>query len=109
VSHSPGHVIDARGEIVGHFEYNGTVCVARFKIFATAEDRDAAWRQDQPSPCTCEGVEVTLVTESIEWDARACFDHGFIVKDACPIYGPDEDDVWPLSQRPTPRSRPRRA
>lgn len=28
MSYSPGRVIDAPGEIVGHFEYNGTVDVA---------------------------------------------------------------------------------
>lgn len=99
MSHAPGQVLDVIGEVVGHFEYNGTVDVARAKIFATAEERDAAWRQDQPNPCTCHGSDVTLVTEGFRWDARACLDHGFIVHGRSPIYGQEEDDAWPMFQR----------
>lgn len=99
MSHSPGQVLDVIGEIVGHFEYNGTVDVARAKIFATAEECDAAWRQDQPRPCACHGADVTLVTESFTWDARACLKHGFIVHGASPIYGREDDDLWALYSR----------
>ena len=109
MSHSPGQVLDVLGDIVGHFEYNGTVDVARPKIFATAEERDAAWRQEQPAPCTCHGVEVTLVTEGFEWDARACLAHNFIVYGASPFYGEDEDDApgWPPDRTWRPRWRRR--
>lgn len=99
MSHSPGQVLDVIGEIVGHFEHNGTVDVARAKIFATAEECEAAWRQDQPEPCACHGSDVTLVAEGCRWDARVCFDHGFIVYGRSPIYGQDEDDGWSLSRR----------
>jgi hypothetical protein len=91
MSHSPGQVLDVIGEIVGYFEHNGTVDVARAKIFATAEERDAAWRQDQPDPCSCHGSDVTLVTEGFRWEARACLDHGFIVHGRSPIYGREDD------------------
>jgi hypothetical protein len=96
MSHSSGQVLDVLGEIVGHFEYNGTVDVALAKIFATADDLEAAWRQDQPASCTCHGVEVTLVSEGLSWDGRACFEHGFIVHGRSPIYGREEDDEWPM-------------
>ena len=78
MSHSAGQVLDASGAIAGHFEYNGTVDVARSQIFWTAEARDASWRQDQPAPCTCVGLDVTLVTEAWPepWEAKACFTHG---------------------------------
>jgi hypothetical protein len=91
MSHSPGQVLDVLGEIVGHFEYNGTVDVARPKIFATVEERDAAWRQDQPPSCSCTGVEVTLICEKLTWDARVCFDHGFIVHGLSPLYYQEEE------------------
>lgn len=91
MSHSPGQVLDVIGEIVGHFEHNGTVDVARAKIFATAEERDAAWRQDQPPPCTCTGIEVTLACEQLTWNARACFAHGFIVHGCSPLYYQEDD------------------
>jgi len=91
VSHSPGQVLDVIGEIVGYFEYNGTVDVARPKIFATAEERDAAWRADQPPPCKCHGDDVTLVCGGLTWDGRACLEHGFIVHGTSPIYGREDD------------------
>ena len=91
MSLSPGEVLDVLGEIVGHFEYDGTVDVARPKIFPTVEERDAAWRQSQPEPCTCVGVEVSLVCEKLTWDARACLDHGFIVYGLSPLYYQEED------------------
>lgn len=91
MSHSPGQVLDERGGIIGHFEYNGTVDVARAKIFASAEACDAAWREDQEAPCTCAGVAVTLVCEQLTWDARVCFDHGFIVHGRSPLYYQEED------------------
>lgn len=87
MSHSPGKVLDVIGEILGHFEYNGTVDVARPKIFETLEECEAAWRKDQPATCACHGVEVTLVCERVTWDARACLEHGFIVHGCSPIYG----------------------
>ena len=93
MSHSPGQVLDVLGDIVGHFEYNGTVDAARSKIFATAEERDAAWRQDQPTPCACTGSEVTLVCDKLTWDARACFAHGFLVYGLSPLYYQEEDDA----------------
>jgi hypothetical protein len=94
VSHSPGQVLDVLGDIVGHFEYNGTTDVARPKIFATVEARDAAWRQDQPTPCACQGIHVTLCCDKLVWDARACFEHGFIVHGRSPLYDEiDEDDA----------------
>lgn len=99
MSHSPGQILDVLGDIVGHFEYAGTVDVARAQIFATAEERDAAWRQEQPSPCGCHGVEVTLVTEGSSWDGRACLEHGFIVGGTSPIYGREDDDLWSMFQR----------
>lgn len=92
MSHSPGRVIDGRGDVVGHFEYNGTVDVALPKIFATVADLEAGWRQEQPRPCDCVGSSVTLTSESFEWDGRACLVHGFIVSGHGPFYGPDEDD-----------------
>ena len=101
MSHSPGQVLDVIGEIGGHFEYNGTVDVARSKIFATAEERDVAWRQDQHAPCVCAGVDVTLVTEGFTWDGRACFEHGYIVRGASPIYGREDDDLWSTFRRRT--------
>lgn len=91
MSHSPGQILDVRGKVIGHFEYNGTVDAARSKIFATAGDRDAAWRQPQSEPCVCSGVAVTLVTETVTWNGRACFDHAFIVEGLGPFYGRDED------------------
>lgn len=91
MSHSPGQVLDVLGDIVGHFEYNGIVDVARPKIFATAKARDAAWQQDQPTPCACTGIEVTLVCDKLTWDARACFAHGFIVHGGSPLYYQEED------------------
>jgi len=97
VSHAPGEVIDANGAVVGYFEYNGTVDVARPKIFPTAEARDGAWRQDQPDPCDCPGVEVTLVSGEFQWDARGCLEHGFIVDGSSPIYGRDDDTTLPLA------------
>lgn len=97
MSHSPGQVLDVIGEIVGHFEHNGNVDVARAKIFATAEECAAAWRQDQSEPCACHGSDVTLVAEGSRWDARVCFDHGFIVYGRSPIYG-REDDPRTLSE-----------
>ena len=103
MSHQPGQVLDVIGEIVGHFEYDGTVDVALPKIFATAEERDAAWRQDQPPPCACRGIEVTLDCESLMWDGRACLEHGFIVEGTSPIYGQVDDDTWSMFQR---RSNP---
>ena len=99
MSHSPGQVLDVIGEIVGYFEYNGTVDVARPQIFATAEDRDAAWRKEQPAPCACRGVEVSLVCEGLTWDGRACFEHGFIVAGASPVF--DHPDL-PFMGSPTP-------
>jgi hypothetical protein len=97
MSPSPGQVHDARGNIVGHFEYISTVDAARPQIFTSAEARDSAWRQMQPTPCTCEGIEVTLEADgwSGAWDARACLDHGFIVAKLSPL--DYEDDLWPLS------------
>lgn len=103
MSHSPGQVLDVLGEILGHFEYNGNVDVARPQIFATAQERDDAWRKDQPTPCSCSGTDVALVCESFTWDARACLDHGFIVHGCSPIYGREDDDTWSIFQR---RSRP---
>lgn len=91
MSHSPGQVLDVLGDIVGHFKYNGTVDFALPKIFATAEERDAAWRKDQPTSCACTGIEVTLVCEKLTWDARACLDHGFIVYGLSPLYYQEED------------------
>jgi hypothetical protein len=99
VSHSPGQVLDVIGEIVGYFEYNGTVDVARAKIFATADERDEAWRQDQPAPCSCPGVDVTLVAEGFTWEGRACLEHGFIVSGTSPLYGREDDDSWSALQR----------
>jgi len=99
MSHSPGQVLDVIGEIVGHFEYNGTVDVARAKIFATAEEHDDAWRKDQPPPCVCHGVVVTLVSEGFTWDGLACLEHGFIVHGASPIYGREDDDLWSMFQK----------
>lgn len=97
MSHSPGQVLDVLGDIVGHFEYNGTVDVARPKIFATAEARDAAWRADpdgnQPTPCACQGIHVTLSCDKLVWDARACFEHWFIVHGRSPLYD-EEEDEW---------------
>ena len=94
MSHSPGQVLDVIGDIVGHFEYNGTVDVARAKIFATAKERDDAWRQDQPDPCPCVGVDVTLVCGGLRWEGRACLHHNFIVHGTSPIYGREDDDTW---------------
>jgi hypothetical protein len=91
VSHSPGQVLDVLGDIVGYFEHNGTVDVARPKIFATAADLDTAWRQPQPDPCVCRGIEVSLVCDKLSWDARACLDHGFIVFGLSPHY--QEEDA----------------
>lgn len=99
MSHSPGQVLDVIGEIVGYFEYNGTVDVALPQIFATAEARDDAWRKDQPAPCNCSGVAVTLVSEGFTWDGRACLDHGFIVAGTSPVWGRDDDDTWSTFQR----------
>lgn len=84
--HVPGQVLDAHG--------------ARSKIFAAAEERDEAWRKDQLSPCVCHGSDdVTMVAGGLSWDGRACLDHGFIVHGTSPIWGRDEDDGWPMSQR----------
>ena len=93
MSHSPGKVLrmnvqlDATvvEQIIGYFEYNGTVDVACTQIFATAEERDAAWRQPQPDPCSCDGEAVTLDTEGYVWNARACFAHGCIVSGRSPL------------------------
>lgn len=103
MSRSPGQVLDVIGDIVGHFEYNGTVDVARAKIFATPEDRDDARRKDQPQPCGCHGVDVTLVAEGFTWEGRACLDHGFIVHGASPIWGREDDDTWSMYTRRTER------
>lgn len=103
MSHSPGQVLDVLGEILGHFEYNGTVDHARPKIFASPEERDDAWREDQPPPCACPGVDVTLVTEGFTWEARACLDHGFIVAGTSPIWGREDDDAWSAYSRRTER------
>ena len=102
MSHSPGQVLDVIGEIVGHFEYNGTVDVAMPKIFATEDECSAAWRQEQPAPCACRGVEeVTLVSGGFTWDGRACLEHGCIVDGTSPIYGQVDDDLWWMFQRRT--------
>lgn len=99
MSHSPGQVLDVIGEIVGYFEYNGTVDVAHPQIFATAEARDAAWRAEQPSPCACPGVDVTLVADGFTWEGRACLEHGFIVAGASPVYGREDDDTWTMFRK----------
>ena len=91
MSHSPGQVLDVLGDIVGHFEYNGTVDVARPQIFATTAELEGAWRQDQPPPCACTGIEVSLLCGMLTWDARACFAHGFIVHGCSPLYYQEED------------------
>lgn len=98
MSHVSGQVLDVLGEIVGHFEYNGTVDVAKPKIFATLDACEAAWRQDQSASCACRGVEVTLVSGGLTWDGRACLEHGFIVEGTSPLYGKD-DDLWSMFQR----------
>ena len=99
MSHSPGQILDASGENVGHFEYNGTVDVACPRIFATAEARDDAWRKDQPPPCVCPGVDVTLVSEGLTWEGKACLEHGFIVAGTSLVWGREDDDTWPLFSR----------
>jgi hypothetical protein len=91
MSHTPGQVFDTRGTLVGHFEYNGTVDVARPKIFATAEELESAWRLAQSLPCSCAGIEVSLRCGMLTWDARACFAHGFIVHGCSPLYYQEED------------------
>jgi hypothetical protein len=87
MSHSPGQVLDEAGAVIGHFEYNGTVDVARPQIFATAEARDATWREVQPEACACHGIDVTLATEGLTWHGRVCLKHGFIVDGRSPVYG----------------------
>lgn len=91
MSHVAGLVLDARGGILGHFEYNGTVDVARAQIFASLAELEKAWRQEQPAACACHGVDVTLSSGQLVWDARACFEHGFIVHGRSPLYSDEED------------------
>lgn len=91
MSHSAGQVLDVLGDIVGHFEYNGTVDVAKPQIFVTAEALNDAWRCDQAAPCACTGTVVTLSCDKLTWDARACFVHGFIVHGLSPLYYQEEE------------------
>jgi hypothetical protein len=79
MSHQPG-TLRIAGEIVGWFEYNGTVDIARSQIFPDEAALVAWWRKEQPLPCDCPGEPVELSTETASWDGRACFAHACVVE-----------------------------
>ena len=89
-NYQPGQVLDVLGDIVGHFEYDGDADAALPQIFATADASAAAALWDH-APCTCAGVDVTLVCDKLTWDARACFAHGCLVYGLSPLYYQEED------------------
>lgn len=93
MSHATGEVL-RDGEVIGHFEYDGTSDVARRLVYAAKAAMVANWRQPQPTPCTCRtGVPVTLEADygqGLRWDSEVCMDHGFIVGASSPYAEYDE-------------------
>lgn len=95
MTRTAGTVNALDGEVLGHFEFNETVDVARPQIFASSEELTDNWRGPWAAPCKCEGVEVELRTQfdwdtdepRTRWRSRACLEHKLICG---PLAEPEE-------------------
>lgn len=78
MSHSYGEVV-LDGNVIGHFEFNGTCTVACTAIRSTKEEVREHWRSpENMAECTCttpDYTDVTLTTDyggGYEWPAKIC-------------------------------------
>lgn len=79
MSHAHGKVLaDEEGQVLGHFEYNGTADVACTRIAVSEDDMQRTWRsKDNMAVCTCgqPPSRVYLFTNygsGFGWWSRAC-------------------------------------
>lgn len=78
MSHAYGEVWSLAGQILGHFEYNGTVDVACSRVHLTQDEVREHWREDNSRQCPCEGKIVILWTNygyGFYWLAKYCSLH----------------------------------
>lgn len=69
-----------KGNLIGWFEYNGTVDIALPTIFANADELSAAWRThgfENQCACTVDLADVRIETDYADywWHGKACLTH----------------------------------
>lgn len=103
MSHSYGEVIKD-GEIIGHYEYNGTSDIAGNRIYKTKEEVGANWRSKHSfdAECTCSVVHESAVIlysdygYGFHWPATACLKCGVVLE------GRGAYDIDTISGHPLP-------
>lgn len=88
MSHTQGTVKTQDETLLGYFEYNATVDVARHQIFRTEDALAENWRLPQIAACSCLGEPVTL-RATLRWKGLACAKHMCITGNLAP-----PDDNW---------------
>lgn len=83
MSHAQGTVC-INGDIVGYFEYNGTVDCCCTRIYSTQHEMMENWRNENERDCTCGGNPVDVVLGSAssyckDWKGKACLKCNAIV------------------------------
>lgn len=90
MSHALGEVIHNK-TVVGYFEYNGTVDIAKRDIHSSADAVDRNWRKPCTHNCTCKQPPVDVVLWSsygggFHWNAKACLNCGEITDGLMPDF-----------------------
>jgi hypothetical protein len=89
MSHSSGEVIKDN-QVIGYFEYNGTVDVALPAIWNTMDEVHDNWRKQEWRSCTCSTPQVSEVTlyssygSGFHWKSKACLSCRTIVSNHDP-------------------------
>ena len=97
MSHSSGEVWSKTGELLGYFEYNGTVDVVCTRIYKTEDDMIEHWRGHNFRDCICEHkkpLEVILYSSyggGFYWDGAVCLDCEAIMEGILPY---EDYDVY---------------
>jgi hypothetical protein len=78
MSHASGEIWSPSGELLGYFEYNGTVDCVCTRVYPTFEQMDENWHADNSRTCTCGGesspvILYTTYGPGFHWPGKACF------------------------------------
>lgn len=77
MSHALGEVWTPAGELLGYFEYNGTVDITCTRIYESEDELFANWRADNFRDCQCQNEDVPVILYTnygggFYWNGDAC-------------------------------------
>lgn len=78
MSHSTGEIWSLDGQLLGHFEYNGTVDMCCTRVHLTKEAMLDCWRKDNWRDCSCGAIGQTVLLYTtygggVNWEGKVCW------------------------------------